>query len=129
MRSSRGLRNPHNLFYCFALLGPLVMLSGLMLHGSSASTVDVYDEAGMYALFFRLYLLVYHAVAVIGPMLLVVTGLGLPLIGAIYVRERLLGRVRRTPQGDLDLWPIYATALAETLVMIALFSHLLGAAA
>lgn len=127
MRSRRGLRNPLNRFYLLALLGPLVMLSGVMLHGPVTNPVQGYEEAGMQALFFRLFLLVYWALAVIGPILLVVSGLALPLIGAIHVRERLVGRVRRGNVADRDLWPIYATALCETLMLATLFTQLISA--
>lgn len=127
MRRRRRWRDPLHQFYALALLGPLAMLGGLLLHGPVTDPGKVYEQiGGMQALAYRLYELAYWLVMTIGPTALVIVGLGLPIIGAVHARERMLGRVRGGAISDKDLWPIYVTALAETLLLVVLFSHLIS---
>jgi len=128
MGGRRRRSNPLHRFYVLALLGPVAMLSGLLLRGPVTDPGLIYDQiGGMQALAYRLYELAYWLVVTVGPTALVIMGLGLPLIGAVHARERLIGRVRRGPIRDKDLWPIYVTALTETLLLFVLFSHLISA--
>ncbi|MEM1353566.1 MAG: hypothetical protein AAGC44_07475 [Planctomycetota bacterium] len=120
----RLVRNPVNRFYLLTLLGPIVMLLGMMLHQPTMNPLSVENGEDMAGLFFRIYLLLYAVILWAIPMIMVVSGLGLPMIGALHVRERCFARGGRGEKHGLRL--VYAVALIETVLLTSMFARILA---
>lgn len=122
MHWRRASRDPINRFYLTAIVGPLLVVMGIMLFEGAPFAPGDSPDAGRATILLNLFFLVLWGLLSVIPTLLVVIGVGLPVIGAMHAKERTSLKLRY--QRAASLWPVYVTATVETLILISLFTLL-----
>lgn len=120
MHWRRAARDPINRFYLTAIAGPVLVVMGILLFDGAPFGPGDSPEAGRATIVLKLFFLGLWILLSVIPTLLVVIGIGLPVIGAMYAKERV--SLLRRYHDAITLWPVYLTATVETLILISLFT-------
>lgn len=121
----RDKRNPYKSFLIAALFAPALFALGLYLYYRDRTIGEPYtvEEGGVLGLATNLSLIGLTAIVrffiAIGPQLMILIGIALPVCGALYAIERLDSR--RSPINPRKRTTVWVVACAESLGMMALF--------